>query len=83
MLRYLWFICTGTGVTVVGAQRFTDIKAKWYTFGILHSHTPNMDDLNDSLQFFFDDLTYIRSLLAKGEDPSAQDNLGKSLNDIM
>ena len=41
-----------------------------------------MDNLDDSLQFF-GDLAHVKSLLAKGEDPSAENNFGKSLNDMM
>ena len=52
-----------------------------HVLGKLHTHPPNMDDLNGHL-IFFGDLAHVKSLLAKGVDPSAQDNFGKSLNDM-
>ena len=51
-----------------------------HTLGKLHTHVLNMNNLDD-IQFF-GDLPHVKSLLAKGIDPSTQDNFGKSLNDM-
>ena len=79
------FICTGTGITIDGAQRFAPLlskAAKVLRMGKLHTQAPNMSNLDDTLQFF-GDLAHVKSLLAKGVDPSVEDNYGKSLNDMM
>ena len=49
MLKYIWFICIGTGVTNVGAQRFEPFLSKvanLFIFGELQTDAPNMDNNN-------------------------------------
>ena len=53
-----------------------------HILGKLLTRTLHMDHLDDSLQFF-GDLAHVKSLLVKEEDPSTEDNFGKSLNDMM
>ena len=76
----------GTGITVTGTQRFAPLLSKVayvQILGKLGIQMQNMDNLDDSLQFYCDS-THIKPLLEKGEDPSAENNYGKrSLNDMM
>ncbi len=75
----------GTGITITGAQRFAPLLSKVayvHILGKFGTQEQNMDNLDHPLQFYYDS-SHLKPLMAKGTDPSAGDNYGKSLNDIM